>query len=87
MSKAKEQLEQMAKSIRYIFICDYYFEVMNEDLKIERGTIIDTINVSRYPQSNFSRVGFLLGTKIINMPIDDFRFCTKSFDSREIPVD
>lgn len=87
MSKEKEQLKQMVDSVRYIFICDYYYESRIDYIKIEKGTVIIIKNVSRNPYSRGSSVSFSLGTKTINMPIDDFKFCTKSFDCREISVD
>lgn len=88
MSKEQEQLKQMVDSIRYIFICDYYYcEGIIDRINIEKGTVITIRNVLRNSHSNDVKVMFLLGRKIISMPIDDFKFCTKSFDSRETSVD
>lgn len=88
MSKGQEQLKEMIDSIRYIFICDYYYyESLKDYIKIEKGTVIIIRNVLRNSYSNGSNISFSLGTKTINMPIDDFKFCTKSFDCREISVD
>lgn len=86
-NEEKKQLEQMIESIRYIFICDYYYEDINDYIKIEKGTIINLINVSRNRYSKDTRVIFILGTKTIHIPINDFQFCTKPFDIREIQVE
>lgn len=90
MSKEQEQLKQMVDSIRYIFICDYCINNENDFTRVYKGTIVEIEKVSRqideYLDINSGRVSFLLGTKTISMPIDDFRFCTKSFDSREIQI-
>lgn len=91
MSKEKEQLEQMVESIRYIFICDYCINDEDDFTRIHKGTIVEIEKVSRYISDEFDtnsgKVSLLLGTKTINIPIDDFKFCTKSFDSRQISVD
>ena len=94
MSKELEQLKQTIDSIRYIFICDYSYTNENsfiEDYTIEKGTIVELDSLSRHIDTEFKLdyavVWFSFGRKHLSMPIEDFKFCTKSFDTREIQVD
>ena len=71
-----------------------FFDNENQ-IKLDKGTVVEIEKVVRHIDTKleidclyvYFKVLFSVDKKLLHIPIDDFKFCTKLFDSRQISVD